>query len=104
MLLDFSERMTSKQLSHVLVVQFVKNHEIWTFKVNFLCQKTSESSNFFFIEKYQSRLTFFVKDISRHFNFLIHLITKMTPKFDYSGPRFSLNSIGYSRNICLVYE
>ena len=21
----------------------VKNHEIWTFKVNFLCQKTSES-------------------------------------------------------------
>ena len=22
---------------------FTKNHEIWTFKVNFLCQKTSES-------------------------------------------------------------
>ena len=44
MLLDFSERMTSKQLSYVLVVEFVKNHEIWTFKVNFLCQKIFESS------------------------------------------------------------
>ena len=25
----------------------VKNHEIWTLKVNFLCQKTSESFYFF---------------------------------------------------------
>ena len=48
MLLDFSERMTSKQLSHVLVVQFVKNHKIWTFKVNFLCQKALESFYFIF--------------------------------------------------------
>ena len=48
MLLDFSERMTSKQLSYVLVVEFVKNHEIWTFKVNFLCQKALESFYFIF--------------------------------------------------------
>ena len=26
----------------------IKNHEIWTFKVNFLCQKMSESFYFFF--------------------------------------------------------
>jgi hypothetical protein len=41
----------------------VKNHEIWTFKVNFLCQKMSESFYFFFIEEYQFRTTFFVKYI-----------------------------------------
>ena len=35
-----------------------------TFKVNFLCQKLSESfSIFFFIEEYQYRSTFFVIDI-----------------------------------------
>ena len=35
-----------------------------TFKVNFLCQKLSESfSIFFFIEEYQFRSTFFVFDI-----------------------------------------
>ena len=45
MLLDFSERMTSKQLSHVLVVQFVKNHKIWTFKVNFLEDFVSQNES-----------------------------------------------------------
>ena len=39
----------------------VKKHEIWTFKVNFLRQKTTESFSFFFIEEYQFRTTFFVK-------------------------------------------
>ena len=29
----------------------VKNHEIWTF--NFLCQKSPNLSDFFFIEEYQ---------------------------------------------------
>ena len=42
----------------------VKNYEIWTFKVNFLCQKTSKSFViFFFIDEYHIRTTFFVKDI-----------------------------------------
>jgi hypothetical protein len=42
----------------------VKNYEIWTFKVNFLGQKMSESFLiFFFIEEYQFRTTFFVKYI-----------------------------------------
>ena len=39
------------------------NCRILTFKVNFLCQKLSESFNFFFIEEYQFRSTFFVIDI-----------------------------------------
>ena len=34
-----------------------------TFKVNFLCQKSSESFSTFFIEEYQFRSTFFVIDI-----------------------------------------
>ena len=42
----------------------VKNGKILTFKVNFLCQKLSESfSIFFFIEEYQFRGTFSVIDI-----------------------------------------
>ena len=48
MLLDFSERMTGKQFSYVLVVQFVKSRGIWTIKVNFRCQKISESFQLFF--------------------------------------------------------
>ena len=36
----------------------VKRHEIWIFKVNFLCQKTSESILLFFIQEYQFRTTF----------------------------------------------
>ena len=34
-----------------------------TFKVNFLCQKLSESFSIFFVEEYQFRSTFFVIDI-----------------------------------------
>ena len=45
----------------------IKNHEIWTFKVNFLCQKISELglnlSKKNFIQEYQFRTTFFVKYI-----------------------------------------
>ena len=42
----------------------VKNCQHLTFKVNFLCRKSSESfSIFFFIEEYQFRRTFFVTDI-----------------------------------------
>ena len=44
----------------------VKKSQNLTFKVNFLCQKLSESfSIFLFIEEYQFRSTFFVIDFFR---------------------------------------
>ena len=39
-----------------------------TFKVNFLCQKLSKSSSFFFIEEYQFRGTFFFAFFFRSIN------------------------------------
>ena len=43
----------------VIWVKVVKNGKILTFKVNFLCQKLSESFYFFFIEEYDLRCTLF---------------------------------------------
>ena len=50
-----------------------------TFKVNFLCQKWSESFSIFFIKEYQFRSTFFVIDIFKSLYFL-----KWCPIFDIS--------------------
>ena len=56
-------------------VNIVKDCKILTFKVNFLCQKLSESFQiFFFIDQYQLRSTFFVIDIFWQIQFLKHFI------------------------------
>ena len=56
-------------------VKVVKNGEMLTFKVNFLCQKLSESfQSFFFIEEFDFRGTPFVIDIFWKLQFLNHFI------------------------------
>ena len=50
----------------------VKNHEIWTFKVNFLGQKNVWIVLVFF--RYQFRATYFVKHIFDNFNLKILLL------------------------------
>ena len=54
----------------------VKNHDIWTFKVKFPCQKTSEpfQKKKIFIEKYQFKATLFVEYIFWWFQFSNHFI------------------------------
>ena len=58
-----------------LAVSWVKVVKILTFKVNFLCQKLSES---FYFEELDFRDTPFVIDIFWKLQFLIHFISKMT--------------------------
>jgi hypothetical protein len=55
-------------------VKVVKNGKILTFKVNFLCQKLSESFYFFFIEEFDFRGTPFVNDIFWKLQFLNQFI------------------------------
>ena len=63
-LLNFENRVNGE------MSKSVKNCQNFTFKVNFLCQKLSESfSIFFFIEEYQFRSIFFVIDIFDNINF-----------------------------------
>ena len=45
------------------VSKSAKSSNLLTFKVNFLCQKLSESFSIFFHEEHQFRSTFFVIDI-----------------------------------------
>ena len=54
-----------------------KKCQFLTFKVNFLCQKLSESFYFFFIEEYQFKSTYIVIGIFWKLQFLKPFISKM---------------------------
>ena len=66
------KRFQAAQLTHERFLILYHSSEIFfwyllkcknlTFKVNFLCQKSSESFQFFFIEEYEIRSTSFISD------------------------------------------
>ena len=61
-----------------------------TFKVNFVCQKLSESFNFFFIEEYQFRGIFVVIDIFCKLQILNPFVSKIMPIFQSPPAKHTL--------------
>ena len=66
------------RLIFLQAAEFSGDNTILTFKVIVLVQKLTETSDFFFIEKYEKRTPTFVIDI---FDFLMYFVTKSGPKF-----------------------
>ena len=66
----------------------VKKFQNLTFKVNFLCQKLSNSFSIFFIEEYQFRGTFFISiDFMYHQNWMT-FVPKISEKFGFFDSHF----------------
>ena len=75
-----SELFFSGRSTYVLN-QAIKRCRFLTFKVNFLCQKLSESFSIFFIEEYKYRVMFFVIIIFWKLWFQTTLFSKIMPIF-----------------------